>query len=73
MAACVPSLPRAVQDERGRRVALAPFLVPAPKRGILGRSRYAQALRSAVLQAAKDPSRWAAAAERCAGRGGWLD
>lgn len=35
------------EDERRQR-ALAPYLVPAPKRGIIGSSRYAERLRKQV-------------------------
>lgn len=58
----------ALQDERARQAALAPYLMPPPRRGIVGKSRYAQALRREVMKAAKDPGRWArnAHAVRCA-------
>lgn len=35
----------------------APFRVAAPKRGIIGNSRYAQQLRKQVVLAARDPTR----------------
>ena len=36
---------------------LAPFVLGRARRGVVGSSRYAQRLRSAVLEAARDPQR----------------
>jgi transcriptional regulator with AAA-type ATPase domain len=46
-------------DERRQR-ALQPFLVAAPKRGIVGGSRYADRLRRQIVTASRDPTRRAA-------------
>ena len=43
------------QEEERRQRALQPFLVPAPKWGIIGNSKYAERLRRAVVMAARDP------------------
>ena len=36
---------------------LAPFVMGRARRGVVGSSRYAQRLRTAVLEAARDPQR----------------
>lgn len=48
---------RALEEEKRRREVLAPFLVAAPKRGIIGNSRYAVSLRKAIVNASRDPMR----------------
>ncbi|PSC70095.1 ATPase AAA [Micractinium conductrix] len=48
---------RALEDEQRRAALLAPYRVAAPKRGVMGNSRYAQQLRRAVVQASRDRSR----------------
>lgn len=40
--------PAALQEEERRQRALAPYLVGAPKRGIIGQSKYANRLRQQV-------------------------
>lgn len=52
---------RRLEEERDRTAALAPYRVSAPKRGVIGGSRYAKALRKAIVLAARDPT-------RCVGR-----
>ncbi|KAI8465837.1 MAG: cyclic nucleotide-binding protein [Monoraphidium minutum] len=44
------------EDERRQR-ALAPYLVAAPKRGVIGTSKYAERLRKQIVEAARDPLR----------------
>jgi len=46
-----------VQEQEERQRALAPYRVSAPKRGIVGKSRYAVALRKAIVTASRDPRR----------------
>lgn len=46
-----------IKDEKQRQRALAPFRLSAPRRGIIGNSRYSQKLRRAVSQASRDLSR----------------
>ncbi|MEW5308688.1 MAG: hypothetical protein WDW38_000627 [Sanguina aurantia] len=48
-----------VQLSQARARALAPYLVAAPKRGIVGSSSYADRLRKQVVMAARDPNRGA--------------
>jgi transcriptional regulator with AAA-type ATPase domain len=48
MAGRAAALAGAVQEEERRQRALAPYLVAAPKRGIIGRSKYADRLRKQV-------------------------
>lgn len=48
---------RCLQEEKERTTALQPFLVAAPKRGVIGESRYAKALRRSIVQASRDKSR----------------
>ena len=48
-----------LQEQRQRSVALAPYLVTAPKRGVIGNSRYAQRLRREIVQASRDKERYA--------------
>lgn len=48
-----------MQDERLRSQALQPFAVGPPSRGVIGTSKYAQRLKSSVMNAAKDPLRLA--------------
>ncbi|EFN59248.1 hypothetical protein CHLNCDRAFT_56815 [Chlorella variabilis] len=48
---------RKLQEEKERTTALQPFLVAAPKRGVIGESRYAKALRRSIVQASRDKSR----------------
>lgn len=50
-----PCHPLQASLERVR--ALLPYLVSAPRRGVVGSSRYAQRLRAQVLAAARDPER----------------
>lgn len=52
-----PALSCCLQDEQRRAALLAPYRVAAPKRGVMGNSRYAQQLRRAVVQASRDRSR----------------
>ena len=47
----------AQQEEKLRQQALKPYLAPAPKRGIMGKSRYAQRLRREVYAASRDAER----------------
>ncbi len=37
---------------------LKPYLMPSPKRGIIGNSKYAERLRKQLVAAARDTSRW---------------
>ena len=46
-----------LEDERTRMSALLPYLVSAPRRGLLGSSKYAVRLQQAVNKAAADESR----------------
>lgn len=46
-----------IKSEKDRQRALAPFRVAAPKRGIIGNSRYSQSLRKQVSMASKDMNR----------------
>lgn len=50
---CCGALP---QDEQKRAAALAPYRVPAPKRGVIGNSRYSSVLRRQIVQASRDKS-----------------
>ena len=54
-----PALPclHLLQEEQERAAALQPYRVAAPKRGVMGSSRYAQALRRAIVQASRDKTR----------------
>jgi transcriptional regulator with AAA-type ATPase domain len=45
------------QSQEDRARALAPYRVSAPKRGIVGNSRYAKSLRKEIVAAARDPTR----------------
>lgn len=45
------------QETKARQHALAPYLVSAPKRGVIGNSRYAQRLRRQIVDASRDKSR----------------
>ncbi|GAB4815576.1 hypothetical protein N2152v2_002622 [Parachlorella kessleri] len=46
-----------LEEQRQRSVALAPYLVTAPKRGVISNSRYAQRLRREIVQASRDKER----------------
>ncbi|KAK9792466.1 hypothetical protein WJX73_007973 [Symbiochloris irregularis] len=46
-----------LQTDKGHAQALRPFLVPSPKFGVIGNSRYAKRTRRAVLDAGNDPAR----------------
>lgn len=48
---------RALEDEQKRTAALQPYRVAAPKRGVIGNSRYAQALRRQIVVASRDQQR----------------
>ena len=48
---------RCPQEAKARQQALAPYVVTAPKRGVIGNSRYAQRLRREIVQASRDKSR----------------
>lgn len=50
---------RRLEEERDRTAALAPYRVAAPKRGVIGGSRYAKLLRQNIVLAARDPTRCA--------------
>lgn len=45
------------QAERQRETALRPYLVAAPKCGVVGTSKYADRLRRQVVSASRDPAR----------------
>ncbi|KAK9837134.1 hypothetical protein WJX81_005394 [Elliptochloris bilobata] len=47
----------ALQAERERDAALQPYLVSAPKCGVVGTSKYADRLRRQVVAASRDPAR----------------
>ena len=57
-AALGSGVPDLLQEQRQRSVALAPYLVTAPKRGVIGNSRYAQRLRREIVQASRDKERY---------------
>ncbi|KAJ9518640.1 hypothetical protein QJQ45_018665, partial [Haematococcus lacustris] len=46
-----------LQGARARGRALLPYLVPAPKQGVVGSSTYSDRLRKQVVAAARDPRR----------------
>ena len=48
---------RCRQAEREREAALRPYLVSAPKCGVVGTSKYADRLRRQVVAASRDPAR----------------
>lgn len=48
-----------VQARLVANAALMPYIVPAPKEGVVGQSKYADRLRKQVLAAARDTVRWA--------------
>ena len=54
----MPLCPPPCQEERQRQLALAPYLVTAPKRGVIGNSRYAQRLRAEIVEASRDKDRF---------------
>ncbi len=71
---CAPSCPAAPQLARKRSRALAPYLVTAPKHGIIGSSKYAERLRKQVVECARDRSRWVWIGDRVkVGRRGRLE
>ena len=43
-----------LQGEQLKRHMLQPYLVAAPKRGVIGNSRYAQRLRKQIIDAARN-------------------
>ena len=45
-----------LQGDQLKRHMLQPYLVAAPKRGVIGNSRYAQRLRMQIIEAARN--RW---------------
>jgi transcriptional regulator with AAA-type ATPase domain len=45
------------QEEQKRLALLQPYLVQAPKHGVIGNSKYAKRLRKQIVQAARDPDR----------------
>lgn len=47
------------EAEEARRM-LYPYIVPSPKRGIIGNSRYAIRLRKDIVAASRDPDRYLA-------------
>ncbi len=47
----------ALVDHAARERALAPYRVLAPKRGVIGSSRYAERLRKQLVAAARDPNK----------------
>lgn len=49
---------RTPQDEAARLRALVPYLVPAPRQGVLGVSHHAERVRKQLVLAAHDPNRW---------------
>ena len=55
----LPAAAAAEQEEKERNAALKPFVVAAPKRGIIGNSRYAVALRREIVAASRDKGRCA--------------
>lgn len=57
MAGLINAMTVEKQEEERRQRALAPYLVSAPKRGIIGTSKYADRLRKQVVAAARDPKR----------------
>ena len=46
-----------MQGQEERQRALAPYRVSAPKRGIVGNSRYAAVLRKQIVTASRDATR----------------
>lgn len=43
-----------LQDDLWRQHNLQPYLVPAPKLGVIGKSRYASRLRKQIIQASRN-------------------
>jgi len=56
-AAAAASARAELEDDRARGAALQPYLVTAPKRGVIGASKYADRLRRAVVGASRSPTR----------------
>jgi hypothetical protein len=56
LAARLAAAEAALAEERDRVRFLAPYRVAAPRRGVVGASSYAKALRRAVVDAARDPA-----------------
>ncbi|KAI3423796.1 hypothetical protein D9Q98_009634 [Chlorella vulgaris] len=48
---------RKLEEQQERAAFLQPFRVAAPKCGVIGESRYAKALRKAIVQASRDKTR----------------
>lgn len=49
---------RKLEDEGVRQRALQRYIVASPTRGVVGQSRFAQALRKRIVEAARDPARF---------------